>query len=46
MSLTSKERIMRIFQNKQVDRPAIKLWGAWKYLKVDFLQNPMYESVG
>lgn len=45
MSLTSKERIMRIFQNKQVDRPAIKLWGAWKYQKGDFLLNPMYEPV-
>jgi len=26
--LTSQERIMRIFQNKEVDRPALKLWGA------------------
>jgi len=25
--MTSKERIMRIFQGKEVDRPALKLWG-------------------
>ena len=28
MQLTSYERIMRIFQNKEIDRPALKLWGA------------------
>lgn len=28
MELTSHERIMRIFQNKEIDRPALKLWGA------------------
>lgn len=28
MKLTSRERIMRIFQNKEIDRPALKLWGA------------------
>lgn len=28
MNLTSRERIMRIFQNKEIDRPALKLWGA------------------
>ena len=45
MSLTSKERIMRIFENKQVDRPAIKLWGAWKYKDGDELLHPFYEPV-
>ena len=25
--MTSKERILRIFQNKEVDRPSLKLWG-------------------
>lgn len=28
MELTSHERIMRIFANREVDRPALKLWGA------------------
>lgn len=28
MSMTSRERIMRIFRNQDVDRPALKLWGA------------------
>ncbi len=28
MKLSSYERIMRLFQNKEVDRPALKLWGA------------------
>ena len=28
MILSSKERITRIFQNKETDRPALKLWGA------------------
>ena len=28
MNLTSRERIMRIFENKEIDRPALKLWGA------------------
>ena len=28
MRLTSKERLMRIFRNQEVDRPALKLWGA------------------
>jgi hypothetical protein len=25
--LTSKQRVMRIFENKETDRPALKLWG-------------------
>ena len=28
MKLTSRERIMRIFKNEDIDRPALKLWGA------------------
>ena len=28
MQLSSKERIMRLFRNQEVDRPALKLWGA------------------
>lgn len=28
MTLSSHERIMRIFKNQEVDRPALKLWGA------------------
>ena len=45
MLLTSKERIMRIFENKQIDRPAIKLWGAWKYQEGDELLHPSYEPI-
>ena len=26
--LTSHERLMRIFRNEEIDRPALKLWGA------------------
>jgi len=40
--LNSKERIMRIFQNKEVDRPALKLWGATLDKK---LLHPSYKSV-
>ena len=28
MPLNSHERIMRIFRNEEIDRPALKLWGA------------------
>jgi len=28
VKLTSYERIMRIFRNQEIDRPALKLWGA------------------
>lgn len=42
MKLTSYERIMRIFQNKEIDRPALKLWGA----SLDgFLLHPAYSPV-
>jgi len=42
MKLTSRERIMRIFQNKEVDRPALKLWGT----TLDgFLLHPDYKPV-
>lgn len=41
-SLTSRERIMRIFYNKTPDRPAIKLWG----LEPDQeLKHPAYEEI-
>lgn len=42
MKLTSKERIMRIFQNKEVDRPALKMWGAALEQK---LLHPDYKIV-
>ena len=42
MKLTSRERIMRIFQNKEIDRPALKLWGA---SLDDFLLHPDYRPV-
>jgi len=42
VKLTSHERIMRIFQNKEIDRPALKLWGA----SLDkFLLHPAYRPV-
>lgn len=42
MKLTSHDRIMRIFQNKEIDRPALKLWGA----SLDnFLLHPAYGPV-
>ena len=42
MNLTSHERIMRIFQGKEIDRPALKLWGA----NLDnFLLHPDYRPV-
>ena len=28
MKLTSRERLERIFRNEEIDRPALKLWGA------------------
>ena len=28
MKLTSHERLMRLFRGQEVDRPALKLWGA------------------
>ena len=43
MHLTSKERIMRIFQNKEIDRPALKLWGAG--LNPDRVLHPAYKPV-
>jgi hypothetical protein len=42
MRLTPHDRIMRIFQNKEIDRPALKLWGA----SLDsFLLHPAYRPV-
>ena len=43
MQLTSKERIMRIFQNKEIDRPALKLWGAG--INTARLLHPAYQPV-
>ena len=43
MQLTSHERIMRIFQNKEIDRPALKLWGA--ELNTKALLHPAYKPV-
>ena len=43
--LTSHERIMRIFQNKDIDRPAFKMWGSNIYNEGDWLLNPMYKPV-
>ncbi|HHW24166.1 MAG TPA: uroporphyrinogen decarboxylase family protein [Bacillota bacterium] len=42
MKLTSRERIMRIFQNKEIDRPGFKLWGA---TTSDYLLHPAYRPV-
>jgi len=44
MKLTSHERIMRIFQNKEIDRPALKLWGAGHEEDRRFL-HPAYAPV-
>ena len=43
MRLTSHERIMRIFKNEEIDRPALKLWGA--KLSTEKLLNPAYRPV-
>ena len=43
MKLTSHERIMRIFQNKEIDRPALKLWGAGT--DTGTLLHPSYKPV-
>ncbi|MDD4126023.1 MAG: uroporphyrinogen decarboxylase family protein [Eubacteriales bacterium] len=42
MKLTSHDRIMRIFQNKELDRPALKLWGA---TDDPYLLHPAYRPV-
>ena len=43
MHLTSHERIMRIFQNREIDRPGFKLWGA--DLNINRLLHPAYKPV-
>ncbi|MBE6546855.1 MAG: hypothetical protein E7668_05400 [Ruminococcaceae bacterium] len=43
MALTSHERIMRIFQNKEIDRPALKLWGLG--IHTARLLHPAYKPV-
>ena len=42
MTLTSRERIMRIFRNEEIDRPALKLWGTSLNMQ---LLHPAYEPV-
>ena len=43
MNLTSHERLMRIVQNQEIDRPSLKLWGA--HLSTDWLLHPAYKPV-
>ncbi|OGO89796.1 MAG: hypothetical protein A2Y15_04940 [Clostridiales bacterium GWF2_36_10] len=43
--MTSRERLMRIFKNEEIDRPALKLWGAGKYKDGDQLLNLLYKPV-
>jgi len=43
MQLTSKERIMRIFRNEDIDRPSLKLWGTRGL--GEKLLHPAYEPV-
>ena len=40
--LTGRERLNRIFQGKEVDRPALKLWGLHPFRKTP---NPAYDPV-
>ncbi len=42
-TLTSRERLTRIFQNQEVDRPALKLWGA--NLRMQSLLHPSYAPI-
>lgn len=43
MKLTSRERIERVFQNKEIDRPVFKLWGAG--LNTEWALHPAYLPV-
>ena len=43
MRLTSRERIMRVFQNREIDRPVFKLWGAG--LNTEWALHPAYLPV-
>lgn len=45
MKLTSRERLTRIFEGKEIDRPAIKLWGANIYSENGKYLHPDYEKV-
>lgn len=45
MKLTSRERITRIFERKEIDRPAIKLWGAKLYSENASYLHSDYEPV-
>ena len=46
MKLTSRERLNRIFERKEIDRPAIKLWGAKIHSPSSSYMHPDYASVG
>ena len=43
MELTSKERLMRIFKNQEIDRPSLKLWGVGD--QVGWLLHERYRPV-
>ena len=45
MKLTSRERITRIFERKEIDRPALKLWGAGLDIPGAKYLHPDYASV-
>lgn len=42
VKLTSRERIMRIFKNQEIDRPSLKLWGATMGLQ---MMHPDYQQI-
>lgn len=46
MKLTSRERLQRIFEGKEIDRPALKLWGAGLHSEDRRYLNPAYAPVG
>lgn len=43
MQLTSRERLMRIFRNEEIDRPSLKLWGAG--IDTEYCIHPAYLPV-
>ena len=46
MKLTSRERLTRIFEAKEIDRPALKLWGAGLHTPNTGYIHPDYAPVG
>ena len=46
MKLTSRERLTRIFEKKEIDRPALKLWGAGLHTPSTQYLHPAYAPVG